>query len=186
MLIIWSDYYFTTRTLETPSIAFSSSSASLDAALFQINESICVFAFALVCHICDVQTFCTKDLGKLADHVRDIFVADGDTSYCYAGSHVAVREVYRVLDISVLEEISDFFYSHYRTVFFGFFCRCSKVWSYQDSLMSCYCMVCKVCHIFLYFFRCLMIRSEHPHQPEDPGQSSEVLRRLSSCLMLLC
>ena len=35
LLIIWSDYYFTTRTLETPSIAFSSSSASLEAAHFR-------------------------------------------------------------------------------------------------------------------------------------------------------
>ena len=76
-------------------------------------------------------------------------MGDGDTSDCHAGSHVAVREVYGVFDISVFEEISDFFDCHNCTVFFGFLCGCTKMRCYEDSRSACYGCICKVCYVFL-------------------------------------
>ena len=76
-------------------------------------------------------------------------MSDGDTSDCYTGSHIAVREVYRVFNISVFKEISNFFNCHYCTVFFRFLSRCTKMWCYKDSRSSCNQRVCKVCYIFL-------------------------------------
>ena len=67
--------YLITRTLDTPSIALSSSSASLDAAL---SRSMMVYAYlatALVCHVGNVQAFTSENLCELTDHVRDIFVS---------------------------------------------------------------------------------------------------------------
>ena len=68
-------YYLITRTLDTPSIALSSSSASLDAALSRSMMRICIASTTLVGHICNVQAFTSKDLGKLADHIRDVLVS---------------------------------------------------------------------------------------------------------------
>ena len=76
-------------------------------------------------------------------------MTDGNTSNCYTCSHVTVWEVYRIFDISVFKEISDFFYSHYCTVFFRFRCGCTKMWCNEDSWSSSHKRICKVCYIFL-------------------------------------
>lgn len=95
--------YLITRTLETPSMT---SVHPMPAA--QVDQCVCIFPLLLLVISAIFSPFCTEDLGELADHVRNIFMSDSNTSY-YTGSHITVREVYRVLDISIFQEISQFF-----------------------------------------------------------------------------
>ena len=78
-------------------------------------------------------------------------MADGHTACSCAYTHITVREVDGVFDVSVLQEITDFFNRHDSTVIFGFFGRCSKMRSNDGSLCADYLRVCKVSHIFFHF-----------------------------------
>ena len=77
-------------------------------------------------------------------------MCNGNTSNCYAGTHITVREVYGIFDITILKEITNLLHSHNCTVLLRFLCGCSKMRSYQNALMTCNCMVGKVCYILFH------------------------------------
>ena len=117
---------------------------------FQIDQCVSVSAFTLVGHIRNIDALAAEDLGELADHIGDIFVGNGDPSNCYAASHVTVGEVHGIFDISVFQEISQFFYRHHRAVLLGFLRGSAQVGRNKDSLAACHDGIGEVCYVFLY------------------------------------
>ena len=94
------------------------------------------FATALVGHIRDIDIRISKYRCITADHSFFIFVKDQNTSCRLADTHVAVRIIYGMCDISVFQEIHDLVYCHHSTVIFGFFCGSSDMRCYDRSLFS--------------------------------------------------
>ena len=77
-------------------------------------------------------------------------MGNGDSSNCYAASHVTVGEVHGIFDISVFQEISQFFYRHHRAVLLGFLRGSAQVGRNKDSLAACHDGIGEVCYVFLY------------------------------------
>lgn len=84
---------------------------------FHIHQGVGVPAAALIGQVGDIDPCISQGVGHLADHLGDVLMGDGYTPCDHADAHVAFRKVYRVLDVSVLHEIPQFFHGHHGAVF---------------------------------------------------------------------
>ena len=68
-------------------------------------------------------------------------------------SHIAIREVYRMCDISILEKIFHLCRSHFSTVIFRLLCRCTKMRNHDRASDTDYLFCREVRYVAAHFLR---------------------------------
>src|SRR5699024_9623296 len=77
-----------------------------------IHHCVSILFAALVCHKGNIDPLLSHQTRELPQHIGDIFVKNCNPRFLASGSHITVREINRMGDISVFKEILYLFCSH--------------------------------------------------------------------------
>ncbi len=161
-----------TRTRNTSPICFNSSTTPSGTSE---STSIIVYAYFPLLLFVRSAMFILS-LARIADiwtdHIRHIVMQYQNTRLIASQSHITVRIVHGMFDITIFQIIHHFFDCHLRTIIFGLFCRSSEMRNYNRAFDTCDFRCREVCDIMFYFFQ-LQVHLPLPRNlPVHPLQSS--------------
>ena len=134
--------------------------------LVDVHQRIRIVPAGLVLETVDVDVRITEGLRDLSEHVRDVPVQDGDTSAAAADTHIGIREVHGVMDITVVEVILYLLDRHHRTVVLGLLGGCAEMRQDDGPRHHRRLRIREVGHIGLYLplvqcFRHIIVIDQH-------------------------
>ena len=145
--LLSNDYLFNDANTENAFNCFNRSNDVLADVTADIYQSVSQILLGLALHILNVQSLVCKLSSQWAENVWNVLVQNADSGAACITTHGAVREVYGVGDVTVLQVILQLICSHGSAVVLGFRCGSAQVRDSDYILYAQQLVVCKVGYI---------------------------------------